>query len=87
MLIGQEKERVQKQNIAISNQNDLTGIKGKQATSWVSLQFKIANATEITNLLKFATMIGIGRVMHKTPQIAHREATSLPAAVFGEMSP
>ena len=38
-------------------------------------------------LLKLATVRGIGRVMHKTPQIAHKEATSLPAAVVGATSP
>ena len=38
-------------------------------------------------LLKFATMIGIGRVIHNTPQMAHREATNFPAGVLGAMSP
>lgn len=41
----------------------------------------------MTYLLKFATMMGMGRVMHKTPQIAHREATNFPAGVLGAMSP
>ena len=40
-----------------------------------------------SNLLKFATMIGTGKVMHKTPQTEHKEATSFPPAVFGQMSP
>ena len=31
-----------------------------------------------TDLLKFATMMGMGRVMQSTPQMAHSEATSLP---------
>ena len=31
-----------------------------------------------TDLLKFATMMGIGSVMQSTPQMAHSEATSLP---------
>ena len=38
-------------------------------------------------LLKFATIIGIGKVMHKTPQMAHKEPTSLPAGVVGATSP
>ena len=41
----------------------------------------------VPHLLKLATMIGMGRVMQRTPQIAHMEATSLPAEVFGDMSP
>ena len=32
-------------------------------------------------LLKFATMIGIGKVMQRTPQIAQRDATNFPAEV------
>ena len=39
------------------------------------------------NLLKLATMMGIGRVMQSTPQMAHIEATSLPADVCGAISP
>ena len=39
------------------------------------------------DLLKLATMMGMGSVMQRTPQMAHREATSLPAEVLGEMSP
>ena len=38
-------------------------------------------------LLKLVTMIGIGRVIQRTPQIAHREATSFPPDVLGAMSP
>ena len=57
-----------------------------QVFSWVFLQVQNSNL-KITYLLKLATMMGMGRVMHNTPQIAHREATSLPAAVVGEMSP
>ena len=30
------------------------------------------------DLLKFATMMGMGSVMQSTPQMAHSEATSLP---------
>jgi hypothetical protein len=41
----------------------------------------------VLNALKLATMIGIGRVMHKTPQMAHKEATSFPPAVVGATSP
>ena len=33
-------------------------------------------------LLKLATMMGMGRVMHSTPQIAHSDATNLPAGVL-----
>ena len=40
-----------------------------------------------SHLLKFATIIGMGRVMHKTPQMAHREPTSFPPAVVGATSP
>ena len=39
------------------------------------------------NLLKFATMIGMGRVMLSVPQIQQMLATSLPAEVVGAMSP
>ena len=39
------------------------------------------------DLLKLATMMGMGSVMQRTPQMAHSEATSLPAEVLGEMSP
>ena len=38
-------------------------------------------------LLKFATMIGIGRVIQRTPHIAHKDPTSFPPAVVGAMSP
>ena len=38
-------------------------------------------------LLKFATIIGMGRVIHRTPQIAQRDPTTLPAAVVGATSP
>ena len=41
----------------------------------------------INTQLKFATMMGMGRVMQRTPQIAHNEATSFPAAVLGAISP
>ena len=44
-------------------------------------------AVSVSDLLKFATMMGIGRVIHNTPQIAHSEATSFPAAVRGAISP
>ena len=40
-----------------------------------------------TDLLKFATMIGMGSVMQRVPQIQQKEATSLPGAVVGAMSP
>ena len=39
------------------------------------------------HLLKFATMMGIGRVIQSTPQIAHRDPTSFPAEVLGATSP
>ena len=38
-------------------------------------------------LLKLATMMGMGSVMQRTPQMAHREPTSLPEAVSGATSP
>ena len=41
----------------------------------------------LSYLLKFATMIGIGRVMQRTPQIAQREPMNFPAAVVGATSP
>ena len=40
-----------------------------------------------SNLLKFATMMGMGRVMHRVPQMQQKEATNLPGAVVGAMSP
>ena len=43
-----------------------------------------ANDLSKSYLLKFATMIGMGKVMHKTPQIAHRDATNLPAGVLNQ---
>ena len=45
-----------------------------------------ANDLSKSYLLKFATMIGMGKVMHKTPQIAHRDATNLPAGVLNQYS-
>ena len=42
---------------------------------------------ENVNLLKFATIIGMGRVMQRTPQMAHRDPTNFPAAVSGATSP
>ena len=39
------------------------------------------------DLLKLVTMMGMGRVMHSTPQMAHSEPTNLPAAVSGATSP
>ena len=33
-------------------------------------------------LLKFATIMGMGRVIQRTPQMAHRDATNLPAGVL-----
>ena len=38
-------------------------------------------------LLKFATMMGMGRVMQSTPQMAHSDPTNFPAAVRGATSP
>ena len=32
--------------------------------------------------MKLATMMGMGRVMHSTPQMAHSDATNLPAGVL-----
>ena len=40
-----------------------------------------------TNLLKFATIMGMGSVMQRTPQMAHSEPTNFPAAVVGATSP
>ena len=60
----------------------------EEESSWVSLQLEQRRSKlAFAYLLKLATIIGIGKVMHKTPQIAQREATSLPAEVVGEMSP
>ena len=33
-------------------------------------------------LLKFATIMGMGRVIQRTPQMAHSDATNLPAGVL-----
>ena len=41
----------------------------------------------MTNLLKLATMMGMGRVMLSVPQMQQMLATSLPGAVVGAMSP
>ena len=32
--------------------------------------------------MKLVTMMGMGRVMHSTPQMAHSDATNLPAGVL-----
>ena len=40
------------------------------------------DVTTEADLLKLATMMGMGRVMHSTPQIAHSDATNLPAGVL-----
>ena len=45
------------------------------------------NQVVFSYLLKLATMMGMGRVMQRTPQMAHREPTSFPPAVVGAMSP
>ena len=37
--------------------------------------------------MKLATMIGMGRVIQSTPQMAHNDPTNLPAAVRGATSP
>ena len=37
--------------------------------------------------MKLATMMGMGSVMHSTPQMAHRDPTNFPAAVSGATSP
>ena len=39
------------------------------------------------DLLKFATMMGMGSVMLRVPQMQQMLATSLPGAVVGAMSP
>ena len=39
------------------------------------------------DLLKLATMMGMGRVIQSTPQMAHRDPTNFPAAVSGATSP
>ena len=61
----------------------------EEYSSWVSLHHLEQRISTLVDayLLKLATIIGIGKVMHKTPQIAQREATSLPAEVVGDMSP
>ena len=45
------------------------------------------DVTTGADLLKLATMMGMGRVMHSTPQMAHSDPTNLPAAVSGATSP
>ena len=40
------------------------------------------DVTTGADLLKLATMMGMGRVMHRTPQMAHSDATNLPAGVL-----
>ena len=45
------------------------------------------NYSIILYLLKLATMIGMGRVIHRTPQMAQREPTNFPAEVVGATSP
>ena len=42
---------------------------------------------KIAHLLKLATIMGIGKVIQRTPHIAHKEATNFPAGVVGAMSP
>ena len=38
-------------------------------------------------LLKFVTMIGMGKVMQRTPQMAQSDAMNFPPDVFGATSP
>ena len=38
-------------------------------------------------LLKLVTMIGMGRVMQRTPQMAHNDPMNFPPAVLGATSP
>ena len=70
---------------------------------WRKLYFSPWGLRAEPDLLKFATMMGMGSVMQSTPQMAHSEATSFPgesnqiisyndarvrpADVLGEMSP
>ena len=41
----------------------------------------------IGDLLKLVTIIGIGKVMQRTPQIAHNDPISFPPGVLGATSP
>ena len=43
--------------------------------------------SEVSYLLKLATMMGMGRVIQSTPQMAQSDPTSFPPAVVGAMSP
>ena len=47
----------------------------------------IVKCNEVSYLLKLATMMGMGRVMQRTPQMAQSDPTSFPPAVVGAMSP
>ena len=44
-------------------------------------------AESIGDLLKLVTIMGIGKVMQRTPQIAHNDPISFPPGVFGATSP
>ena len=37
--------------------------------------------------MKLVTMMGMGRVMHSTPQMAHSDPINFPPAVRGATSP
>ena len=51
------------------------------------MQKRETKIKKIADLLKLATIMGIGKVIQRTPQIAHKEATNFPAGVVGAMSP
>ena len=51
------------------------------------MQKRETKIKKIADLLKLATIMGIGKVIQRTPHIAHKEATNFPAGVVGAMSP
>jgi hypothetical protein len=61
--------------------------KDKLKTTGLKVVFVILKIMWGSYLLKLATMMGMGRVMQSTPQMAHSDATSLPAEVLGAISP
>ena len=53
----------------------------------VSFSFSLVQNMTPADLLKLATIMGMGRVIQSTPQIAQRDPTNFPPAVVGAMSP
>ena len=54
---------------------------------YVEFMYSFMEKRGLGYLLKFATMMGMGRVIQRTPQMAHRDPTSLPPGVLGDISP